>query len=255
MFIINIIKEIKIMHGKVKIIIATIMIVMGSIFFTSVSQGQEVTPRVKKGYSMFGIGSSIVDIKALNSRIENKGYSKISDNFISLGGGDYKIINKMIIGGEGYGLIGEETVSGSYKRTIEGGYGFFNLGYILYSTNNLRIYPFLGLGYSTIDLKIIEKGTSSPSFDDVLGNPKRGVDLTINGFCLNLAFETDYLLKIGRDEKKEKELILGLRAGYILTPFKGDWEMSGINISDGPKIGITGPYTCLMIGIGGFGKE
>jgi len=36
-----------------------------------------------RGYFMFG--GNIIDIKSLNSKLESKGYSKLSDNFISFG--------------------------------------------------------------------------------------------------------------------------------------------------------------------------
>ncbi|MEO0197015.1 MAG: hypothetical protein ABIL89_05150 [candidate division WOR-3 bacterium] len=35
------------------------------------------------------IGTNIIDIKSLNARLENMGYPKFSDNFVSLGGGGH----------------------------------------------------------------------------------------------------------------------------------------------------------------------
>lgn len=72
---------------------------------------------------------------------------------------------------------------------------------------------------------------------------------------MNLALGADYLLKLGGDEKREGGLIFGLRVGYILPMIKGGWEMDGIDISDGPKVGISGPYFRLMIGGGGLRED
>lgn len=245
------------MYEKVKIVATLIVVAVVSILFANISQGQEIAPTAKEGggmgYSMFGW--STIDIKALNSRLESKGYSNISDNFISFGGGGHGIINnKVIIGGEGHGVFGKEVTSGNYKNSINVGYGFFNLGYIVYSVKELRFYPLLGLGVGGMNLKIVEKVTSL-SFDDVLDDPKRRVELSTGGFLLNLALGIDYLLKLGEDEKGKAGLIFGLRAGYTLSPFKGGWDMDEIEISGAPEIGITGPYIRLMIGGGGFGKK
>ena len=103
-----------------------------------------------------------------------------------------------------------------------------------------------------MSVKIIEKGT--PSFDEVLDNPKRSAELSIGGFLLNLALGTDYLLKLGEDEKGGGGLVFGLRIGYTFAPIKSDWEMDGMDISGGPDLGITGPYIRLTIG-GGDSKE
>lgn len=244
------------MNKKIKIIINLTMVAMMGFLTFSLAQSQETRIAVKKrggmGYFMFG--GSIIDINSLNSRLENKGYSKLSNNFISFGGGGHGIINKVIIGGEGHGLIGKETTSGNYKTSLNCGYGFFNLGYIIYSTRNFNIYPLLGLGGGGMSLKIVERGT--PSFDEVLDNPKRSTELSTGGLLIHLSVGTDYLLKkVCGCGEGEGGLVFGLRVGYILAPFKGDWEMDGLDISEGPEIGITGPYIRLMIGFGGFGKR
>ena len=56
------------------------------------------------------------------------------------------------------------------------------------------------------------------------------------------------------DEKGKGGMVLGVRAGYTFSPFKGDWNMDDLEISGAPETGITGPYIRLMIGGGGFGK-
>ena len=205
------------------------------------------------GRGYFMCGGSIVDIDALNSRLEGKGYSKFSDSFFSLGGGGYAVINRVIIGGEGHGLIGRDETSGNYKTSLSAGYGFFDLGYIVYSTGYLNVYPLLGLGGGGINFKIVER--EAPSFDEVLDDPKRSIELSTGGFLLNVALGTDYLLKLGEDEEGEGGFVFGLRVGYTLAPVKGDWDMDGTEISGGPEVGITGPYIRLMIGGGGISRE
>lgn len=248
------------LKGKIALTLGAMVI--ASIFLCPIAQAQETAQEMAvhnkkgggRGYFMFG--GSIIDIKSLNSKLDSKGYPKFPDNFISLGGGGHGIIGKVIIGGEGHGLIGRETTGGSktYKTSISAGYGFFNFGYIVYSTKGLSVYPLLGLGGGGMSFKIVERETI-PSFDDVLNNPKRSANLSTSGFLLNLALGTDYLLKLEEDKKREGGLVFGLRIGYTFALIKGSWKMDGIEISGGPEIGITGPYIRLMIGGGGSGKS
>lgn len=245
------------MYRKAKIVVTLTVVVVVSILFVNNSQGQEIATSAKEGggmgYSMFG--TSRIDIEDLNAKLESKGYSSIPDNFFSVGGGGHSIINnRLIIGGEGHALLGEEVTTGNKKNSIYIVYGFFNLGYILYSVQELRVYPLLGLGGGGMNLNITEEVTSL-SFDEVLDNPKRGVELSTDGFLVNLAFGIDYLLKLGEDEKGKGGLVLGLRAGYTLSPFKSDWTTDKIEISGAPETAITGPYIRLMIGGGGISKK
>ncbi len=245
------------MCGKGKIANVLIIVAVASILFATNSQSQGLSQSVREGggmgYSMFGW--STLDIEALNSRLERKGYSSMSDNFFSVGGGGHGIINnKVILGGEGQGLIGEEVTSGNYKNSVNIGYGFFNVGYIVYSINQLRLYPLLGIGGGGMNLRIREK-PSSLSFDNVLDDPKRSVELSTGGFLLSFAIGMDYLLILGEDEQGKGGLVFGLRAGYTLSPFKSGWKMDEIEISDAPDMGITGPFIRLMFGGGGFEKR
>lgn len=244
-----------IMPQKTKTVATLTLMAVMSLFIVGIAQSQEVTSEAKKeegrGYFMFG--GSILDIDGLNSRLESKGYSKFSDNLFSLGGGGHGMINRVIIGGEGHGLFGgekESTISGeTYKTSLTVGYGFFNMGYILYSMDDLNIYPILGIGGGGMSVKIAER--EAPSFDEVLDNPRRISTLSSGGFLIKLALGADYLLKLAEDESGEGGLIFGLQIGYTFTPIKGDWQMGEIDVSGGPEVGITGPYIRFMIGGGG----
>ena len=99
------------------------------------------------------------------------------------------------------------------------------MGYIVYTKKQLWLYPLLGLGGGGMNLKIKEK-PSSLSFDDVLDNPKRSVEISTGGFLLSFAVGMDYLLILGEDKKGKGGLAFGIRAGYTLSPFKRGWESS-----------------------------
>lgn len=198
-------------------------------------------------------GNSIVNIKDLNSRLESLRYSKMSDNFVSAGGGIHAVSDGLVIGGEGHRISGKKTESKDYETSISIFYGFFYLGHSLYSTENLILYPSVGIGAGRFSLKILEKG--SLNFDEVLKGPKRSTRLSIGGLLINPSLGFDYLLSLRKTKKEVTGIVIGLRIGYIFAPVKGNWSMEGMEILEGPKTGITGPYIRLVIGSGGINYD
>ncbi len=202
------------------------------------------------GMGYFMVGNSILDMSALNSKLQSKGYPTFSNNFISLGGGGHGIVGKFTVGGEGHGFLGDEVSRENYTVSIGGGYGFFNLGYILYQGKSIIIYPIIGFGGGALTLGVIDRSSSS-SFDDALDNPKGKSELTTGGFLMNLALSSDYLFSFSSD--KIGGMLIGIRIGYVFSPLKSGWEMNGKDIS-GPNVNFSGPYVKLLIGGGNYGK-
>lgn len=222
---------------------------------SGVSHGQSLKGGVRQsgGGGYFMVGSSVIDIKELNSRLEAKQYSKLSDKFVSFGGGGHAIMGRLIIGGEGHGLIGKGTATGDYKVSFNAGCGFFDLGYIVYSRRGLSLYPFLGIGGGGMSLKIVDRQT--PTFDEALENPRRGTELASGSMLLNLSIGADYLFNLGGEQDAEGGLLLGIRAGYTFAPIKGEWKTDESTVSGGPEVGVEGPYLRLAIGGGGSAKR
>jgi hypothetical protein len=241
------------MPGKMIVALAAVAVV--STLFTDLSQGQEATsPPKESGWGYFVLGGGIMDIKALGSRLESKGYPKPSENFISLGGGAHSTFDRLVIDIEGSGFIGGEVSNERYRVSISGGSGVFNIGYIIYSISDLMLYPLLGLGGGGMNLKILERGTT-PSFDEVLDSARKRIELSKIGLLINLAFGSDYPLIFEEDERQRSGVLLGFRVGYVLDPIRGDLNMDGVGIFGGPQVGIAAPYIRLLIGIGGISKS
>jgi len=244
------------MSKRLVIVTALMMAVLVSLFIVGVAQGQEIIPKAWKGEfrGYFMIGWSPINIDDFNDRLEAKGYSKHSDDFLSLGGGAHVIVKRIVLGGEGHALLvgNEEAIipAGSFKTSLSGIYGFLNVGYLVHRQGGLDIYPLIGLGGGSMNLKI-----GNAEFDEVLDNPRGNARLSNLGFLINLAVGADYFFKLGESEKGDAGLVLGLRAGYTIAPGKGQWETEGIQVSGGPEVGITGPYLRLMIGGGVIGRK
>jgi len=208
-----------------------------------------------RGYLM--IGGNQLDMDDLNSRLKDNGFTRFSDNYLSLGGGGHAIVNdRIVIGGEGHALLGRTKSSTvrdtDYGSKFSAGYGFFDLGYVLLRSGGLDAYPVLGIGGGGVSMNIVESEVGS--FDSLLENPSRGSKLSTWDFMINLGFGIDYLLLLGGNEEGEGGLVLGLRGGYLYSPFEADWKFEGETLPGGPDLGINGPYIRLLIGGGGWGK-
>jgi hypothetical protein len=224
----------------------------------SIAQKQDSMPKINtaefRGYFM--VGGNILDIDALNSILENEGYSTLSNNFLSIGGGCLHQKNRWIIGCEGHFLFGEENksdiTSGNFETSISAAYGFFDFGYILFNKHFFQVYPLIGLGGGVMSLKIKERLTD-PSFAEVLADPKRNSKLESAAFLINMAIGTEYLMKLREDETGIGGLVLGIRVGYTFAPFRSNWKLERTDVSNGPDLRMTGPYVRLILG--GWGSK
>ena len=205
------------------------------------------------GCGYFSTGVNFFNLSKLNDKLKNSGYPELSSNFWAFGGGGYGIVyNRFIIGGEGYGF-GDTASNSQYKVSLGGGYGFFNFGYLLFSSSSIKLYPLLGIGGGGLTLKLIPK-SNNLKFNELLSDPKRMSTLS-NGFLLvNLGLGMDYLLPLAENKDGKGGVLLGIRVGYILCPAKGDWGVEDIEVSDVPSLDFSGFYFRIVIGGGGEEK-
>jgi hypothetical protein len=197
-------------------------------------------------------GANNINIGELNTRLKSNGYREFSETCISFGGGGYGILNRLVIGGEGFGMSTKNesgTVGGeTFKTTLSGGYGLFKLGYVVYRKGGFNLYPAVGFGGGGLALEIAKRETVP--FDDILKSPKRHVTLSTGSFLVDIEVGADYLMVLNRKATGEEGgLSFGARLGYLFAPYRSDWG----DALDGPAIGFDGFYFRLMFG-GGGGK-
>jgi len=208
--------------------------------------------KISGGEGYFMVGMQRIDVKNLNNILKQNNYPSLDENYTSIGGGGYGIINNFVIGGEGHGIIGSEVSNANYSLNLTAGYGIFNVGYVIYQVEGLRLFPVIGFGGGGIDLNIYEK--SSLDFIDVLNNPKRGSSLSLGGLMLNFGLNGSYNIRFSKNGK-DGGLIIGVSAGYTHFLKVGNWTLFENEISGGPKIGISGFYLRFSIGGGGAEKS
>jgi len=204
-----------------------------------------------KGYFM--IGWSSLDLEPLNDVLVANGYPTFTKDFMSLGGGGHAVIGRLVLGGQGHGYLSQAhdatLPAGNYRTSVAGGAGFFDLGLLLWSRGATSFTPMVGLGGGGLELDIRE--LSSPTFSEVLAQPGRRAKLHTGGFLVDLGASLDRIVDGGRGNGGP---LVGIRAGWVLAPFPGHWQLHGQDVAGGPELGFTGPYVRFMFGGGGMGR-
>ncbi len=172
------------MKSKTKVFIIVCII---AVLFISVSTAHGIE-KAGMGYFLGSVGM-----------LSESGNNSV---IYSLGGGGHAIRNKLILGGEGHSCFGPANA---------GGYGFFNIGYAIISSDKLKLYPLLGVGVGALTRET---------------NPK-----VSKCALLNPSLRLDYLIHI----KNRSGVLLGLHAGYTFTLYSNTfkWSMPHIRLAIG----------------------
>lgn len=223
------------------------------IFITFVISADSLAEKIKGGGGggfMFGV--DLFDLEELNNKLEENDFEELDNMMPFFGGGGYGLAGgKVVIGGEGGGSF--QSIGGENKKaSISAGYGFFDLGYVVFSKANLKVFPVFGLGGGGISLKIYEIG-KMPNFDEILDEPGREVTLSTGGFMTHASIGMDYLLAMGKDKEGQGGLLVGLRAGYVYSPMKADWKIEDNDVLGGPDVRPNGFYFHIVFGGAGEG--
>jgi len=203
------------------------------------------------GAGFFAIGTSVAGgIDNLNDRLEAMGYPTFGSAALSLGGGGYGIVGRrVLLGGEGHGLIRPAQSFQGRNVSVGGGYGLATLGYLAVARSHLRVYPQVGVGAGGFTVDIGSTGEAT-EFDEVLDDPNRRAELSRGSLLVSLALNATYELFSAPDEAGG--LRIGVQAGYLFAPFSSEWQLDNNPLDDGPDTtGFDGPFVRLLIGGGG----
>ncbi len=210
----------------------------------------------------FSLGGQSADYGDAETAFAGAGYSAPADQLFQIGGGLYGLRGRLLIGGEGYALMGDEVSStGGRETKTLGAAGFFNLGYLVVDRPIVRAYPLLGLGGVHLSYRIQEAGAvglgpnvANPSFAQVLQSPGQRSVLSSAGFALSLGGGVDVTPVMRRRANGSTYgLLLGVRAGYQWTPVRDDWRLYDIAVTGGPDDLLDGFF--FRVSIGGSGRH
>ncbi len=240
------------MKNKTKVVVISLLVFTFTAFSWLTAQTQTSGKMGGAGY--FSVGMAKINLDDLNARLAAKGLPEFSNDFFSMGGGGLSFKNKLIFGGEGYGLMGQEKKYGTgtavYKQRVDLGYGFFDIGYMLYSGKQLNFFPMLGIGGGGVSMRIIQ--IANATFDELLTDPGRNVEISKGAFLLNFSLNAHYFFSFNKSKRSAGGLLLGVQAGYLFAPYTSDWKNNENDVTGGPDFDFTGPYINLQLGGGGM---
>jgi len=220
--------------------------------FNSKAQDTDKNNHVYGGVGYFLTGYSLFQLDDLNQTFKDAGYPELDNGSISFGGGGHYIFKNFIIGGEGHGLTGSTSENSDYKTSISGGYGFFNLGYLIFNSPSINFYPLLGFGGGGLTASITDKSKLTHSYDEIMDDPLRETYITNGGFLMNFSLGLDYFFVGEKTPETTGGFIIGIKAGYVLNVSNNDWYYSGEQLNNSPNSGVSGPYLRIVFGGGGL---
>ena len=191
----------------------------------------------------------------LNSALGQKGYQAAPENFFSIGGTAQVTLSRVVLGIDGAWLYGQSRDSVIGGNTIRSSFSALKvlgvLGYLVYATDHLDIFPYVGFGLAGYNLLLTN--TQSDTFGNVLTTGQRGAVLSSLSLIMSPGVQMTYRLPILAADKGVFGLALGIKAGYDIAFVRGEWFAGGINelvpVTGGPKVNLTGPYAQALIGV------
>lgn len=193
-------------------------------------------------------GFSFLDTNSLNQLIAPAGYANYSNTFLTQGGGAQVILDRIVIGGSGFGLSGFRAASGKGETlAVSGGYGLLNLGYVIVRQKNFSLYPMIGIGSGGVKInssEALNKLFSFTSNSDVF-------ELQSSQIVMDIGLGADYLIDFNADRKLATGLDVGLKLGYVFVPSPPQWESAGRPVGGSvPNLNTQGVYLSLSLGLG-----
>jgi len=243
-------KTFKQFHTRCFILIAMVFLQSAS----ADAQENLSTDKIYGGVGYFQTGYAFFSQENLNDLLSAYGIPEVQNGSVSFGGGGHSIVNSFIIGGEGHGLIGGTSTNDEYTVSQGGGYGFFNLGYLILQKSMLTLYPVLGIGGGGYSITITDRAALPSNFNDLLADPKTQSTLSKGGFMLNFSLGADFMVAAEQSAEGYGGFIVGIRGGYLLELNKNQWHVADQELAGGPDAGISGPFIRLTIGGGGFSR-
>jgi opacity protein-like surface antigen len=237
----------------------TIMLTLAAAVAVFAAQAPAFAPATRAmGY--FSLGLHVNDMKEFQSRLDRSGvgYPAEAKNYLVIGGGGLFCGRRLVVGGEGFGLISPQRAGGGYRTSLSGGYGIVQVGYAVINAERFTLYPLLGFGGGAFTWRV-QRDVVPSSFEETIERPEMGVSLLNASFILQAALGADYWLRLGQGDRGTSCLVIGLRLGYTYSPFGDNWELQmydqASELAGGPTLGITGPFLRLVVGWGGLGRN
>jgi hypothetical protein len=196
------------------------------------------------------------DIGQINQILNNNGLHSLENNDIWYNASMNHIHGKWLFE-DG---IGFTTVTTSDNDNLKAKFNQYQLytrvAYNVSNNPNFRLFPFVGLNFSAAVLNIQDNNAirSTSDFSTELLNSTASKTFYQPNFGIEFGAGMDYLIKVKPKVTDcftiERNIPIGLRAGYYLNAAQGDWRVDSYNLQDGPNRKQSAVFVSLNIGLG-----
>jgi hypothetical protein len=204
--------------------------------------------KVNGSFYSFSYGWQYTNLKALNQALTANEYPSFSNNSATFGLSINKISNCWIAGAEGHMVVAKEVRGQEYEASLNSWYGFINAGYRILATQNMMLFPLLGFGGGTSSLKIGSRVNEAVTFDQLMTDPGRSVEISTGSVLMNLSLNFNIFSK----STNAGGFQFGLSGGYIYSLPTGNWYTFNTDVAGGPDYSLAGPYARIKFGYGIF---
>lgn len=194
-------------------------------------------------------GVSHLDMDAVNGRLERNGYTPLENPAVPIGFGFKHHYGRLIAGFDWNFLLNQnpDAPDSNIRMDLRNWYWQLNYGADLLKQERFSIYPLLGVGLGHTNIWITEE--SGTSFDGALASPARSIQMSQTSLVLSATLGIDYRIKMRESARKTDYITVGLRGGYLYSPFAGEWRTHAAQIQNGPDRGINGAILQLTLGL------
>ena len=190
----------------------------------------------------------------LNTHFVDTGnYSNLASTVSAIGfGGHTVLFSRVVLGGEGQWIRPEQSTSTYSRSEMSGRFGMGHLGFIVYRSHDVSIYPLVGLGTGGMDLSLNrvehEAGDNEPA------TATYTTDLSNDMTVLDAALCIEWFLNESTASRRFG-FTWGLRVGYLHKLSTSDWSIADNDtadpdLGDVPSICTKGAYVRFSLGVG-----
>jgi len=196
------------------------------------------------------------DATQLNNGLGSVGLPSVSDNNIWINASMSHIHKKWLFeDGIGFTPFSSSEVN-NIKTHFNQYQAYFRAGYDVSKSTDFRFYPFVGLNFSEAVLNIRDKNREQnvSNFNQELLNSTSSKTLYQGNFGIELGAGFDYLIKLKPKQMDcytvQRNIPIGIRAGYYINAARGDWRIEDYKLNNGPDKSQGAVFVSLNIGLG-----
>lgn len=133
---------------------------------------------------------------------------------------------------------------------------FWRAGYNVSTSSDFRLYPFAGVNFSAARLKVEDNARiqNANNLADELLNSTSSKTFWQPNFGIELGAGFDYVIKLKPKKMDcfeiERNIPIGIRAGYYINAYAGDWKVDGYKLQNNANQKQNAVFVSFNIGLG-----